>query len=129
MNAINSAVLFLLGIVFDAVIMLLLARLFLQKLCLPYNNPMWQSLLRLTDPVVLPLRKYISSFRGFDLAIVLCVVVLEVIQTCLSVALQWHQIPGPVLIFARDASCFGKQMHHAVFFTACCLKCCAVGSL
>ena len=47
----------LINFVFDTYLFLLLARLLLQKLEAGWQNPMTQTIVKVTDPVVKPLRR------------------------------------------------------------------------
>ena len=70
----------ILNIILDTYIFLLLIRFILQKLHANWYNPATKFVVALTDPIVKPTRKIIPGFRGYDFAILLLAIVLEIIQ-------------------------------------------------
>jgi YggT family protein len=64
MEAIN----YLLGFVFDALLMILVVRVWLQLVRADFYNPLSQFVVKVSNPLVLPLRRVIPGFGGIDLA-------------------------------------------------------------
>jgi len=64
MEAIN----YLLGFVFDALLMILVVRVWLQLVRADFYNPMSQFVVKVSNPLVLPFRRVIPGFGGIDLA-------------------------------------------------------------
>lgn len=92
MSVLTNAIVFLIKVCFESYIYCLLLRLLLQKFCAPFHNPISQFLIKLTDPLVKPFRKVIPGFKGFDMAIVLLVVIFQVLELMLIIGLQFHTI-------------------------------------
>lgn len=67
MEAIN----YLLRFVFDALIMVLILRVWLQLVRADFYNPLSQFIVKVTNPMVIPFRRIIPGFGGFDVATVL----------------------------------------------------------
>jgi len=61
-------VLFLLTVFFNFYQFLILSRFILQCVKADFNHPFCQFVLRTTNPLVLPTRKWIKSWQGLDLA-------------------------------------------------------------
>lgn len=64
MEAIN----YLLRFVFDAILMILILRVWLQVVKADFYNPMSQFIVKVSNPIVIPLRRLIPGFGGIDLA-------------------------------------------------------------
>ncbi len=69
---------------------LLLARFFMQAARVPFNNSIGYFVLQLTNWLVIPLRKVIPAFRGFDLASLLPVFLLQLLQVILIFAVHGY---------------------------------------
>jgi len=66
---------------------LLLLRFFMQVFRAPFNNQIGSFVLNLTSWLVLPLRKVIPPFRGFDSASLLASYLLQVLFLALAISL------------------------------------------
>ncbi|MEW6983062.1 YggT family protein [Colwelliaceae bacterium 6471] len=64
MEAIN----YLLRFVFDALLMILILRVWLQVVKADFYNPLSQFIVKVSNPLVVPLRRVIPGFGGFDVA-------------------------------------------------------------
>ncbi|WDE10670.1 YggT family protein [Thalassomonas haliotis] len=67
MEAIN----YLLRFAFDALLMILVLRLWLQLVKADFYNPFSQFIVKVSNPMVVPLRRVIPGFGGIDLATLL----------------------------------------------------------
>ena len=74
-----SAVVFLISIVFDLYVFIVLARILLAYHRLDFHNPVSRTVVRLTDPLLVPLRRLIPGWAGIDWAAVLLLVGLELV--------------------------------------------------
>ncbi|MEW6992328.1 YggT family protein [Colwelliaceae bacterium 6441] len=63
-----AAVNYLLGFVFDALLMLLVIRVWLQLVKADFYNPLSQFVVKVTNPIVIPFRRVIPGFGGIDMA-------------------------------------------------------------
>lgn len=87
--------------VFGAVILLFLLRFILGLVRANPGNPVSQSVLMLTNPVLLPLRGVVPSVGRFDTAAFLIVVGLKVVEILLLLAILGGEAGlGPVIIIA-----------------------------
>lgn len=66
-----EAVNYLLGFFFDALLMVLVIRVWLQIVRADFYNPLSQFVVKITNPVVIPFRRIIPGFGGFDVATLL----------------------------------------------------------
>lgn len=83
---------FLISTLFGLYIAVVLLRVLLQKMRADYYNPLSQIVMRLTQPLVKPLRRIVPGWRGWDLATLL----LALLLALLNVVLMW-------LLFAPEA--------------------------
>lgn len=75
---------FLLNVLLQPFAFILLLRFHLQWLRAPLRNPFGEFIMALTNFIVLPTRRYIPSFRGYDSATLLLAYIFEIIYVYLS---------------------------------------------
>lgn len=63
-----EALLYLLNFIFDAYLMVLILRIWLQWVRADFYNPLSQFIVKASNPVVVPFRRIIPGIGGFDLA-------------------------------------------------------------
>jgi len=63
-----AAVNYLLSFMFDAVLMILIIRVWLQLVRADFYNPLSQFIVKVSNPLVIPFRRLIPGFGGIDLA-------------------------------------------------------------
>lgn len=66
-----AAVNYLLGFVFDALLMVLVIRVWLQLVRADFYNPLSQFIVKVTNPLVIPFRRVVPGFGGVDMATLL----------------------------------------------------------
>ncbi|TYK66372.1 YggT family protein [Colwellia echini] len=66
-----EAIIYLLRFVFDALLMILIVRVWLQWVKADFYNPLSQFVVKVSNPLVVPLRRIIPGFGGLDLATLL----------------------------------------------------------
>lgn len=66
-----AAVNYLLGFIFDALLMILVIRVWLQLVRADFYNPLSQFVVKVTNPLVIPFRRVIPGLGGVDLATLL----------------------------------------------------------
>lgn len=74
----------LLRMVFDIAIIFLLLRFFLQAVRADFYNPITQSIVRLTNPMLEPLRRFIPAVRGQDSASMVAAILLALLFLLLA---------------------------------------------
>lgn len=84
----DNPLIFLIDILFDIYITVLMLRFLLQQLGADYYNPIAQFIVKATQPVVSPARRFIPSYRKIDLATLLLVVVFIAVKIVLITSLR-----------------------------------------
>lgn len=92
---------FLINTLFDFYLIVALLRFILQWLHADYYNPISQFTIKLTDPVLKPLRKLLPSIRGIDTALFVLLLICAMVKNALLIGLQYQimpSIPGLLLL-------------------------------
>lgn len=84
----NDALNYLVTFVLQAASFLFVGRFLLQACRVDFYNPISQGLVRVTDPVLRPLRLVLPGFRNLDLAALLAAVITQVLLLMAVAALQ-----------------------------------------
>lgn len=92
-----NALSYLAGTLIDLYVAAVLLRLLLQWVRADFYNPVCQFLVKVTNPALVPLRRFVPSFGRIDTASVLLMYLLELLGTWLvsqlgSAGMQWHQV-------------------------------------
>ncbi len=74
---VGNAAVFLIRVVFELFILLTMVRFLLQLARADFYNPLSQAVVRITNPLLLPLRKIIPGLWGADLAAVVLLILLK----------------------------------------------------
>ncbi|MCH9743494.1 MAG: YggT family protein [Gammaproteobacteria bacterium] len=107
---------FLIKIIFDVFIYILILRLLLQKLSASWNNPVTQMTIRLTRPLLRPIRKIIPGFKGFDFAILVLAFVVALLRLVIVWLLSYSMLPGVVgLILLSIITLIVKTLNLFIF--------------
>ena len=85
-----SFLLFVVGIIFGILIFSVLLRLILQIVRADFYNPISQFMVRMTNPLLLPLRRVIPGFFGIDMAAVVLLVIFESLDILITNFLQGY---------------------------------------
>ena len=93
----NNAGVFLLQVIFGLYILAVMLRFLLQAVRADYYNPLVQGLVRLTNPPLVPLRRIIPGLAGLDLAAVVLLIVLQVLELALIASLVGLSLPPATL--------------------------------
>lgn len=94
MSPLHNASVFLIQSVFDFYLFVLLLRLLLQYLRVDYYNPLTQFIIKITSPVVVPLRRVIPGYWGIDLATVVLILIVSLMKLSLISVLSIHHFPN-----------------------------------
>lgn len=113
-GAILEAFSFLIGMVFNLYAMLLAVRFIMQVFRADYYNPLAQFVVKVTDPVLKPVRKIIPSFKTYDTSSLLLTFLVLFIKIILLKLLQTDFLPvAGKAIFAANQS-FGSLFFIAI---------------
>lgn len=76
----TGAVVYLISTLIDLVVVAILMRLLLQWVRADFYNPLCQFLVKVTNPLVIPARRFIPSIGKLDTASVVVMILLELIE-------------------------------------------------
>src|SRR5262245_38239331 len=93
-SSVDDALIFLIETLFNLYVLILMLRVVLQWVGANFYNPISQFVLKLTNPVVTPLRKILPPFKGIDIASLLILTSLEFIKFFIVIWLGLKIIPG-----------------------------------
>lgn len=104
MNYVANAGQLLVEVFFGAAIGLFILRVLLQLVRANFNNPICQFLYRVTNPVLLPMRRIIPAWRGLDVAGVLLAWLLTALKIVIVYAMMGETlgIAGLALMALAD---------------------------
>ena len=92
-----TALIFIVDTLLSLALFVVLARLLLQWARADFRNPIAQAIVRLTNPVILPLRRVLPPVGKVDTASVVAVVLVAIIKVGIMFALRDFGTPGIVL--------------------------------
>jgi YggT family protein len=114
-SPINNAGVFLVTTVFDLYIFVLMLRLVLVALRVDYFNPVSQTIIKLTQPLIGPLRRSIPNYKNIELASVVVLLVLEALKFLL-VGIIIAGLPNPVGLFVLAIADSLKSLVNIFFY-------------
>ena len=88
MTALTDIFVYLVYVFFGLYLMVMLLRFLLQLTRADFYNPISQTLVKLTNPLVIPLRRILPGYGGIDLASLLLALILQMLMIALLAALQ-----------------------------------------
>lgn len=80
MNPLSNAGVFLVSTIFGLYILAIMLRLILQMVRADFYNPVSRFIVKITNPPLKPLRRFIPGFAGIDMASVLVMLVLQMLE-------------------------------------------------
>lgn len=86
----NNAGVFLVQSLFGFYILIVMLRFLLQWARADFYNPLVQFLVKLTNPPLIPLRRFIPGLMGLDMAAVALMLSLQVVESLLLLSLLGH---------------------------------------
>lgn len=94
-----EAIKYLLGFVFDAFLMILIMRVWLQLVKADFYNPLSQFIVKVSNPIVIPLRRIVPGLGGIDMATVLLVYLVATLKFVLLILLSGGPIDILVALY------------------------------
>ena len=92
-----SAITYIIETLLSLALFVVLARLLLQWTRADFRNPLCQAVVRITNPLILPLRRVLPPVGKIDTASVVAVLLVAIIDVACIFALQGVGMPPPVL--------------------------------
>lgn len=100
-NYLSQAAAFLIQVVFGLYILAVMLRLLLQWARASFYNPVSQFLVKITNPALVPLRRIIPGLGGVDLASLVLLLLLQIVELVLVGLVVGQSLPiGNLLILA-----------------------------
>jgi YggT family protein len=96
MGALADISAYLVQTVVSLYLLAMLLRFLLQLVKADFYNPISQFLVKVTNPLVIPLRKVIPSFGGLDIATLVLSLLLQVLAIVAVLMLNGWQLPNPL---------------------------------
>lgn len=93
----SDAGVFLISVIFGFFILLVMLRFLLQTVRADFHNPLSQFVYKVTNPALMPFRKVIPGFGGIDIAALVLLLVLQVVELLL-VHMITNQSLHPIIL-------------------------------
>lgn len=97
-------------IVFGILIFLVMARFILQVVRADFYNPISQMFVKVTDPMLKPMRRIIPGFFGLDMAAIVLLLIIQSLELVITHAIRGLDLHNP-LMFIIEA--IGNLISHA----------------
>jgi YggT family protein len=91
-----SALIFIVETLLSLALFVVLARLLLQLTRADFRNPVCQAIVRLTNPLILPLRRILPPIGKVDTASVVAVILVAVVEVAIIFAIRGITFVGPI---------------------------------
>jgi YggT family protein len=98
MGAITEIVGYILQTVLSLFLLALMLRFLLQVARADFYNPISQMLVKVTNPVIAPLRRMIPSLWGIDMAILVMLLLVQIAGIAAMLLLNSYALPNPLLL-------------------------------
>jgi YggT family protein len=98
MGAFKEILDYLLQIVFSSILVVVLIRLLLQQARADFYNPVSQFVVKVSSPLLQPLRRVIPSLWGIDMAAVVLLLLVQVLAIVTVLLLNGYTPPNPLLL-------------------------------
>lgn len=112
----ENGLLFLIQITFDIFILILTLRLLFQATGVHFYNPIAQFVVKLTKPILYPLKKFIPMYKRFDLAVIVAIFLLDFIKFGLLIFIKFNTLPNPVGLLVWSCGDILNQFLNIFFF-------------
>jgi YggT family protein len=93
-NYFGNAAQFLISVAFGLYILAVMLRVLLQWVRADFYNPISQLVVRVTSPVLVPLRRIVPGWAGIDLAAIVLLLALQCAELLLIGLLPRYTVPG-----------------------------------
>lgn len=121
LNPLNNAAIFLITVLFDTYLLVLMVRLILAWNRANYFNPITQVVIKLTQPVVVPLRSVLPNYRGLEISTLIIIFALVMVKFLLVglVTFGMPNVVGLLILAAADTlKLFLNTLFYAILLQA-----------
>ena len=108
-----SALIFIIETLLSLALFVVLARLLLQLTRADFRNPICQAVVRITNPLILPLRRILPPIGKVDTASVVAVIVIAVVEVAIIFAIRGITFVSPIY-WAQSAA---LEIAHTLLWT------------
>lgn len=112
----QDAGLFLISTLFDLYLMILVVRLILCWIRADYFNPITQFVVKLTNPIVIPLRKILPTRGNIEWATVVIILLVELIKFLLIITISVGMAKNPFGLLILCLADFLKLIINTFFY-------------
>src|SRR5476649_1080323 len=98
-----SALIYIIQSLLTLALFVVLARLFLQWARADFRNPICQAVVRLTNPVIVPLRRILPPIGKVDTASVVAVILVAIVEIVIITSLAGFGMPEPLFVLRAAA--------------------------
>lgn len=103
MGAANEILVYLIQTVSSLFLIAVVLRFLLQVVRADFYNPISQFLVKITNPVIIPLRKVIPGVGGLDIAAIVLALLIQLVSIAAIILIAGAQLPGIPLLLAWSA--------------------------
>lgn len=103
MNAFNEIFVYLIQTLLSLYLVAMLLRFVLQLVRADFYNPICQFLVKITNPLVIPLRRVLPGFGGLDLASLLLAILLQLAGIVAILLISGVGLPNPLILLLWSA--------------------------
>lgn len=115
-NYLARALILIIEVIFSSYIAILALRFLLQWVRANFYNPLTQVIVKLTNPLLLPLRRKIRGLAGLDMASLILMLILQMVELILIVLLKTYQLPNLLGILILASAHLIALMVYVFFF-------------
>ncbi|HEV7136378.1 MAG TPA: YggT family protein [Steroidobacteraceae bacterium] len=108
-----SALIFIIETLLSLALFVVLARLLLQLTRADFRNPICQAVVRITNPLILPLRRILPPVGKVDTASVVAVILIAVVEVAIVFAIRGITFVSPIY-WAQSAA---LEIAHTLLWT------------
>jgi YggT family protein len=111
-----NAIIYIVETLLSLALAVVLARLLLQWTRADFRNPLCQAIVRLTNPLILPLRRILPPIGKVDTASVVAVLIVATVNVAILYALQFGAFPTPFFWVQRIAILIARTLLQTYFY-------------
>jgi len=111
-----SALIFIIETLLSLALFVVLARLLLQLTRADFRNPICQAIVRLTNPLVLPLRRILPPIGKIDTASVVAVILVAVAEVAILFAIRGITFVAPIYWLQSTALAIARTLLWTYFY-------------
>ena len=111
-----SALIFIIETLLSLALFVVLARLLLQLTRADFRNPICQAVVRLTNPLILPLRRVLPPIGKIDTASVVAVILVAVVEVAILFAIRGQTDVAPIYWVQYAAFAIARTLLWTYFY-------------